>query len=349
MIKDIKIGNRIIGLSQPVFISAEVGITCNGDAETAKKLIDAAKGAGVDAVKFQIINPDDKYSDKSLTQTYKIYGGEVVTANIYELTKKSVMSHEQWTEIKKYADERNVIMFATTDHLEGIDLMEKLNMPAYKIATWDTNFYPFVKKIAKLQKPTIVDLGASNIIEAAQVIDIFKTENNDRLIFVHCYHTNDYNEMNLRTIVYLRESFDCLSGFSASDADNDIDYLSLAYGPVYIEKKLTLNKKDPRQDHCQALEPHEMAAYVKRIHELAQARGRYTLSPSKSDIEKKQKFFRRLVAKSPIKKGEMLTNENVACRRPYYGGIGAEHFYEVLGREARKDLDVNEPITWDKI
>ncbi len=349
MIKDIVIGDRTIGVGREVFISAEVGTTCNGDVKTAKKLIDAALEAGMDAVKFQILNPDDKFSDKTISYTYRRHNGEEVTENMYEMLKQYVMSFDQWGEIKQYADAKGIIMFATPDHVEAVDLMEKLNMPSYKIATWDVTFYPMVRKIAKLRKPVILDFGASNLEEITKVLAIFKEEQNDQLILVHCYHTKNYGEINLKTIEFLRETFGYLSGFSASDEHNEIDYLSLAYNPVYIEKRLTLDRKDPRHHHSRALEPDEMKSYVKKIRELSVAPGDYAVRPSEEDLREKQVFFRKIVAKKDIRAGEKLTEENMACRRPLSGGIDALQYPFVLGKEIKKDLKENEPITRDII
>lgn len=179
-------------------------------------------------------------------------------------------------------------------------MMEKLNTPAYKIATWDVTFYPFVKKIAKLRKPTILDLGASDVEEVARKLEIFNQENNDKVVLLHCFHTKNYNEMNLRTIEYLRKIFGCLSGFSVPDINNDIDYLSLAYNSVYIEKRLTLDRKDPNHHHSQAIEPKEMKLYVKRIHEISNARGGHALAPTQADKEDRKKYFNAIVANRDI-------------------------------------------------
>ncbi|MBI2642562.1 MAG: N-acetylneuraminate synthase family protein [Candidatus Wildermuthbacteria bacterium] len=347
--KDITIGNKTIGIGKDIFISAEVGTTANGSVETAKKLVDAAVEAGMDAVKFQILDPDDKYSDKTLTYTYTRYSGEAVTENIYEMLKQYRMSKEQWREIKQYADKKGIIMFATPDHLAAVDLMESLGMPAYKIATWDVSFYPLVRKIAKLRKPTILDFGASTQEEIAVVLQVFKEEQSDQLILVHCFHTKKYEEMNLRSIEFLRETFGYLSGFSAADENNEVDYMSLAYNPVYIEKRLTIDRKDPRHHHSRALEPEEMKAYVKKMRELSKAGGEYTVRPSAGDLKEKQVFFRRIVAKKDVSAGETLTEENIACRRPFAGGIDASQYPLLLGRKIQRDVKENEPITRDMV
>lgn len=349
-IKDIKIAGTAIGLKQRVFISAEVGTTCNGDLETAKKLIDAAKNAGMDAVKFQILNPEDKFSDKkNVTFTYTRHTGEVVTENLYEMLKAYVMPKKDWKALKSYADKVGIIMFATPDYLEGVDLMEELDMPAYKIATWDVTFWPLLEKIARLRKPTVIDLGASDQKEIASIVKVFAKHKSNKLILLHCFHTQKFEEMNVRTIEYLREKFGYLSGFSAPGRDNELEYLSLPYYPVYIEKRLTLSRKDPSHHHAQALEPDEMKAYVTTIHNLEKARGRFDLQPTANDLKMRSIHFRGLVAKMPIKKGEKLTAKNVACRRPYYRGIDAQYYNLVINRTSKVDLKENDPINWDTI
>jgi sialic acid synthase SpsE len=341
----IQIGDKSIGLGREIFISAEVGTTCNGDVETSKKLVDAALEAGMDAIKFQILNPDDKFADKNIVYSYTRANGEKVEENMHEMLRQYVMKEEEWAEIKKYADEKGIIMFATPDYVAGVDLMEKLGMPAYKIATWDVTFYPMVQKIAKLRKPTILDFGASDEKEIETILDIFKKEQSDQLILVHCYHTSEYGEMNLRTIEFLREHFGYLSGFSASDENNEIDYLSLAYGPVYIEKRLTLDRQDPRHHHSRALEPEEMKEYVKTIRKLSRAIGNITVNPSQKDLEEKQKHFRKIVASRDLKAGEELDEQNIACRRTSQEGIDAFEYPSVLGKELKQDVKENETIT----
>jgi len=240
MIKDIKIGNKTLGLNRDVFICAEVGTTCNGEVETAKKLIDASKYAGVDAVKFQDVDSDDMYSDKTLTYSYERHNKEKVTENIYEMLKKYKFSLAEWREIKKYADQKGVLIFSTVDSMGAVKRMEELDMPAYKISTWDVTFVPLLRKVARLGKPTFLDLGASDLGEVARLVKIFEDEGNDKIVLVHCYHTNNHSDMNLRTIEYLRKTFGYMTGFSSADTGNDIDFFTLAYDPVFIEKRLTL-------------------------------------------------------------------------------------------------------------
>ncbi len=349
MPKDFMIGDRTIGLDQPVFISAEVGTTCNGDFETSKKLIKAAKDAGMDAVKFQLLDPLDKYSDHSLTYTYKRFNGEEVTENFIEMLKTYQQPKENWQKLKAYADELGIIMFATPDHMAAIDLMEELDMPAYKVATWDVTWYPFLRKIARTKKPVVLDFGASDKEEIARILKVFEEEGNNKLILLHCYHTTDYAQMNIKTVKYLREAFGYFSGYSADDANHDLDFMALAYQPVYIEKRLTLNRQDSTHHHAKAVEPEDMKKYVQRVRELTAARGKSDVRPTEGDLKDKLKYFRRLVAYHDIKAGDMLTEKNLTCKRPLQGGVDPQFYDLFIGRKVKRDMKENEPIQWEDL
>jgi len=347
MLKDLKIGNRKIGINQKIFISAEVGTTCNGDVKTAKKLIDAAKAAGMDAVKFQILTPDEKYSDKTLKYSYTRFSGKRVEENMFKLVKKYVLPLSAWAEIKRYADKRGIIMFATTDHFQAVEIAEKIKLPAYKIATWDVTYRPLTEKIARLGKPTILDFGASDKAEVGEICNVFKRQGNRKLVLLHCYHTNNYKEMNLMSIKYLREKYGFLSGFSAADEKNEVDYLALAFRPVYIEKRLTLNKRDPEHHHSRALEPDEMKEYVKNIHNLSAAIGKMDLIPSANDLIERKKWFTGLVAGRNIKKGEKFSLDNIACKRPLFDRLDPKHIKLFIGKTAKRDIRENESMRYN--
>lgn len=347
MIKDIKIGDKIIGLGKDVFLSAETGVTANGSVETAKKLIDAAILAGLDAIKFQIIGADQIHSDHSMTYTYKTWSGEEKTENLAGMLKGYEFKLEQWQEIKKYADEKGIITFATTDYPGGVDMGEKLGLPAYKICSWDLNYYPLIRKIAKLGKPVILDAGTADLEGLAKIVNIFKEEKNDQIIFLHCHHAKDPKEINMRSIQFIREALGVLTGYSSSDRNFDIDFTAMAFEPVMIEKRLTLKKDQPTHHHAISLEPEEMQEYIKKIRLAQKVVGSFGVFPSKDDTDGVEKYWRRIVANCDIKKGEKFTIDNIECKRPRIGGLDPSYYEVILSRTAKKDLKENEPITWD--
>lgn len=349
MIKDIKIKNKTIGVGHDIFFSAETGVTANGSVETAKKLIDAAIYAGLDAIKFQMVGSYQIHSDRTMTYSYKIASGEEKTENLAEMVKKYEFKLEEWQEIKNYADEKGIIMFATVDYPGGIDIAEKLNLPAYKICSWDLNYYPFIKRIAKIGKPIVIDTGPVDLAGLLKIIDIFKEAGNDKLIFLHCYHAKNPSEINLRSIEYIRETLGALTGLSSSDRNFDIDFAALAFAPVMVEKRLTLDKNYPTHHHAISLEPEEMKEYIEKAKKVFASVGRYGVYPSSNDLAEKEKFWRRIVANCDIKKGEKFTEKNIECKRPRTGGLDPKYYEIILGKIAKKDLKENQPITWDDI
>lgn len=349
MLQNIQIGNKTIGPEQGIFLASEVGTTSNGNVEIAKRLIDASVEAGLDAVKFQIVGADETHSDKSMTYSYKVASGETKTENIVEMLKQYRFTKGEWQEIKDHADQKGIIMFTTVNYPQGIEIAESIDVPAYKISSWDLNYYPFLERVAQLNKPTFIDLGPADLEDFIKVLKLFRAARNNKIIAVHCYHTSNPAEMNLKTIQYLREAFDVLSGFSSPDRCSDVDFAALGFEPVFIEKRLTLNRQDPGHHHAVSLEPDEMKDYVKKVRYLQQTIGRYGLYPSQRDLEEKEKYFRRIVASRDIKAGEVLTEENVDCKRPKSCGLDPMYYKVMLGRKAKQDLKQDQPIAWDGV
>ena len=329
MLKDIRIGNKTIGLGKDIFISAEVGVTTNGEVETAKKLIDASIYAGLDAIKFQIIGAEQIHSDHSATFTYQIASGEKKTENLTEMLKKYEFKPEEWQEIKKYADEKGIIMFATIDYPGGIEIAEKINLPAYKICSWDLNYYPFIRRIVKLGKPVVFDTGPVDLEGIAKIVNISKEEQNDQIIFLHCHHAENVEEINMKSIQYMRDTLGVLTGMSSGDRNFDVDFTAMAFQPVMVEKRLTLDKNHSRHHHAISLEPEEMREYVKKIRLAKACVGRYGVYPSGHDLETREWAWRRIVANCDIKRGEKLTKDNIECKRPKTGGLDP-NYYEVV-------------------
>ena len=343
--QNINIGAKSIGIGKDIFLAAEVGTMHNGSLETAKKLVDAAVFAGLDAVKFQIIGAEEIHSDRSQTYTYKTYDGQTKSESIVEMLKKYQFTLDQWKELKEYADQKGTIFFVSVDYPGAIEIGEAIGSPAYKICAWDLNYYPFIRKVARLQKPVVFDMGTVEEEGVKKILGIFQEERNDKIILLHSFHTDNYEEMNMKSIVYLRDTFGVLAGYSAPNRNFDIDVLALAFDPVMIEKRLTLNKSDSAHHHALALEPEEMRQYVQEVRKLQSALGKEGVFPSKGDLEGTTKYFRRIVATCGIKKGEKFTPENIDCKRPSEGGLDPALYETVLGNVAKQDFKENEPIS----
>ena len=346
---DFIIEGRKIGVEYPCYLVAEVGVTANGDVKTAKKLVDASKDAGLDAIKFQFIGPEDFMSDKQISYEYTEYDGTKRKENMFDMFMKYKFDAVQMKEIKAYADRVGMTCFATVDYLKGIDPLEAMGVGAYKICSWDTTFYEMIEKIAETGKPAIVDLGPSDLGHLCRIKQIFDERDNPQLAFLHCYHNDLPEDINLRTISYLHKVFpDCAVGFSSSGRKTDLDLLALALNASIIEKRLTLDKTQKGHHHSISLEPKEVKAFVQQIRTAEAALGREGIYPGRGDIEDGEKYLRSLVSTAPIKSGEIFSKKNMAVKRPG-DGIQPHYFDFFLGRTTKRDIKADLKLEWEDL
>jgi sialic acid synthase SpsE len=345
MRSEIKIRNCIISEKNPVFITAECGVTCNYDIKITKELVDVVSESGADAIKFIFWFPEEIMSDKTVQYSYDTVDGPR-TENMFEMLSKLHFTLDQWHEVKAYADSKNVIMFATVNSPSGIAWAEKIGLEAYKLSSWDFNYTPLWRQIAALNKPMLIDTGPVNSLEVSKVMQLMLDAGNDRALLVHCSHAKTDAEFNLRAIPYMRQAFNALVGFSANDRNDEMDYASLALGSVLIEKRLTMSRSLPGHHHVLSKEPREFEVYVKTIRSVQESLGVYDMVPSKNDLAERKKWFRHLVANCDIPAGTLLTADMLEGKR-LEEGISPEHIDFFIGRTTKRDLRYNESLTWD--
>ena len=347
--KVIKIGNRLIGDMQPLFIIAEVGVTCNYDMELSKKLIDVVKESGADAIKFIFWFPDELLSDRTATFTYDTPSGEKKTENMISMLSKLVFSLDQWREIKQYAAERDVILFSTINTPSGVTLARQLQLDAFKLSSWDYNCFPLWQELARERKPMLIDTGPVELLDVAKVMNIMHSAGNEDVVLLHCYKTTDYREINMKAIPYMRSAFGVLSGFSSTGQESDMDLLAVGLGACVLEKRLTISRSLPGHHQVLAKEPAEFKAYVKSMRNAHDALGVYALKPSPKDLSERKKSFRRIVANCDLPQGSVLSEKNLACKRPEEGGVSPEFFSLFLGRTLKRPVVENEAIQWEDL
>jgi len=347
MRSEIQIRNRTLGEGYPLFIIAEIGVTCNYDMKITKDLIDAAHDSSADAVKFIFWFPEEIMSDKTITYTYDTVEG-TKSENMYEMVNKLRFALEEWREIKEYADKKGVIIFSTVNSPSGIAYAEALGLEAYKLSSWDYNYFPLWKRIAALGKPMLIDTGPVNTLEVAKVMQLMKDAGNDQSILVHCLHTSNHAEMNMRAIPYMKSAFNTLVGYSAEGRDDETDIIAVTLGAVVLEKRLTMSRDLPGHHHILSKEPKEFKEYVKLMRNVQRALGAHDLSPSEADLEERQRWFRHIVANQDIPKGTVLTADMLEGKRPE-SGISPEYIDFFIGKETKHDLAYNEALSWDDV
>jgi len=266
MKKKIKIANKLIGNGEPVFIIAEAGVNHNGNINLAKKLIDIAKKAGADAVKFQTWLTEEIVTKDAEGAEY-----QMKTANAketqYEMLKKLELSQNDFRELKKYADKKKIIFLSTPDEEKSADFLFKLDVPAFKIGSGEVTNLPYLKHIAKKKKPIILSTGTATLNEVKEAVNTIKKAGNDKIVLLHC--TTNYpcplEEVNLRAMSTLKKEFALPVGHSDHTLGIIVPIMATTLGATVIEKHFTLDKNLPGPDHKASLEPNELREMVKII------------------------------------------------------------------------------------
>lgn len=342
MIQTIQVGSRWIGPGQPCYLIAEVGTTCLGDVEMALELVRAGASAGMDAVKFQVIDPE-QLSDESAT--YEVnWEGATQRVSMKEMFTKLEFSREEWHQVKQACDEAGLDFFATVDYEAGVDLLEDLGVPAHKIGAWDSTFLPLIERIGRTSKPMFVDLGPTTQEEVDDIARWYHGAGGTAVLFLHDYHTDIDAEMNMAAIRHLAATQPCPVGYSSPGHNHDLDFLALGLGARFLEKRLITNRSIKAFHSHESLEPDELTDWVARIRSAERAIGIEAIRPSQSDVEGRKAHYRSICTLSVIKEGELLTPENLHGKRPGTG-IPTAKLTEIWGRRAARNIEANTLIT----
>lgn len=345
--QNVMIGGRAVGPGRPVFVVVETGTTCNGDLETALRLVDVARDAGADAVKFQLIGPEYFMSDTSVTYEYEWAGG-TRSENMFEMFKGLQFQPGEWRTIRDHCVAQGLVFYATVDYVPGIELAESLDVAAYKLSSWDLGNVPLIRAMAQTGKPIQIDLGPARLAEIEKAIDLITAEGNDQIVLVHCSHAKTDDGINVRSVPYLQQVFAHPAGYSCDSRDHVPDLASVALGACLLEKRVTLDRSFEGHHHLKALEPAEFAEWVEMVRRAERVLGEFAVRPSEEDLRQKEQFFVSLTAEVDIDAGEEITAEKLACKRPGTG-IAPEHVELLLGRTAKRPIRRNEQLSWDAV
>lgn len=344
MNKKIIIGNKMISKYTPTFIVAEMSANHNGDFNRAKDIIKAAAESGADAIKIQTYTPDTITidSDKPAFRTKGIWEGRT----LYELYGKAYTPWEWQAELQQYAHECEIEFFSSPFDLTAIDFLEGLNVPAYKVASFEINDIPFIRKIARTGKPIIISTGIAYLEDIDLAIRTCLDEGNDKVILLKCIsaYPAPYENMNLNVIPNMAETFNCICGLSDHSMGTEIAVAAVALGAKVIEKHFTLSRFDGGEDSQFSMEPQEFRNMVDQIRNVESALGRPTYMLNDEQIDSRI-YSRSLFVVKDIKKGELFTENNVKSIRP---GIGMHTKYwdDIIGKRARADIDKGTPMDW---
>jgi N,N'-diacetyllegionaminate synthase len=349
-VNTIMLGGTLVGDGQPPYIIAEIGSNHNGDMHLCRKLIDAAAGAGAHAVKFQswsessLIareeyerNPD--YSDKK-----KHFGSLLEMVRAYQLTPA------QHVEAQSYCRSRGVAFCSSVFSPEEADLLERLDVPFFKIASMDVVNLPLLAFVARKQRPIIIATGMATLAEVDRAVATVRGEGNEQIVLLHCVsiYPPEYDTIRLRNMEMLRQALDVPVGFSDHTLGTSIPLAAIALGACLIEKHFTLDKDMAGWDHAISADPVELRTIVDQGRHVFDSLGGFPRIVTDGEIEKRRKFRRSLVARHTLSRGHVLIEADLTAKRPG-SGISPDEMRYVLGRRLAADIDEDRVIRWEDL
>lgn len=343
---EIEIAGRPIGAAHPPYIVAELSANHNGRLEQALKIVEAAKAAGADAVKLQTYRPDTITLDSDRPE-FKIKDGLWAGKTLYELYESAHMPWEWHRPLFEKASELGITMFSSPFDKTAVDLLEDLNAPAYKIASFEAIDLPFIRYVAQTGKPIIISTGMADAGEIQEAVDAARSGGCNDLVVLHCVSAYPAlpGEYNLRTIADMAQRFGTVTGLSDHTIDNITAITSIAFGAALIEKHVTLDRHGGGPDDSFSLEPKDLVALVQGAKTAWSSLGRVNYERKESEKGNVQ-FRRSLYAVQSIGKGEVFTAENVKSIRPGLG-LAPKYLDAILGKISHIALARGEPIPAD--
>ncbi len=347
--KSIKIGNKTVGEGSNTFIVAELSGNHNGDYNRAVEIIHAAAEAGADAVKLQTYTADTITIDCDKPWFMTSEGSLWEGRTLHDLYKEAYTPWEWHQGLMEEAKKLGMECFSSPFDFTAVDYLENLNVPAYKIASFEINDIPLIRKIAKLHKPIIFATGIAYEEDIKLALDTCIEEGNEDVILLKCVsaYPTPYEMVNLRMMQCLADKYNCTVGLSDHTPGSAVATGSVALGAKMIEKHLTLDRSAGGVDDAFSMEPTEFAEMVKNVRILEKALGAYDYALSDKQASERR-LSRSLFAVKDIKAGEKLTPENVRSIRPG-NGMHTKHYEEVLGMTAIGDIEKGTPLSWELI
>lgn len=342
---------EMINARKEPYIIAEIGSNHNGDMELAKKLIDAAKKCGADCVKFQSFD-DKSLISKSEYEKNQKYNDSAKKhfGSLKEMVEKYYLRKEQHFELKDYCTKIRIDFASSPFSNMEVDLLVDLDVPFIKVASMDINNISFLEYIGSKLRPVILSTGMASLGEIERAIEVVEKTGNKQIVLLHCIaiYPPKYEDINLRNIQMLKETFGYPVGFSDHSLGTTIPLAAVTLGSCIIEKHFTLDKDLPGWDHEISADPQELEEIVRESHNIIKALGTSKRIVSPDELEKRKKFRRSLVVSRDIKSGESLTEGDLVSKRPGTGIAPSELKY-VVGKKLKKDYVNDELLKWEDL
>lgn len=346
--KGIKLDGIEVSPNKPPFIIAEMSGNHNQSLERALKIVEKAAEAGANALKIQTYTADtmtlnkggDEFSINDSTSPWK-------NKSLYELYKEAYTPWEWHQAIFERCKELGMIGFSSPFDETAVDFLESLDVPCYKIASFESTDLPLLRKVAKTKKPMIISTGMCTAAEIDESVTAVREAGCEDLILLKCTSTYPASpeNTNITTIPHMKDLFQCQVGLSDHTMGNGVAVASVALGATVIEKHFTLSRDDGGVDASFSLEPVEMKALVTETKRAWQSLGRVHYGPTSAEKSSK-KYRRSLYVTKNMKAGDILTRDNLRAIRPGYG-LSPKYFDILLGKKVVRDIEKGTPATWD--
>jgi len=348
MNKIIDIDGTLIGDGQPPYIVAETSANHNGSLERAKEIMWSAKTCGANAIKLQTYTADT-ITIKSDHQDFIIKGGLWDGKTLYDLYKWAETPFEWHKPLFDYARSIDLTCFSTPFDETAVDLLEDLNIPAYKIASFEAVDIPLIKYVASTKKPMIISTGMATYDEISEAVDAAKSEGCNNLILLHCIssYPAPAEQSNILTIPDLSKKFDVICGLSDHTLGTAVAVASVALGASFIEKHFTLSRKDPGPDSSFSIEPSELSDLCKSARIAWDSLGVAGYQTKVSE-ENNLQYRRSIYFINDLKKGHLINKNDIRSIRPGYG-LAPKHFDALIGKKLQGDVKFGQPVSWDVV
>lgn len=348
MIARVKIGKRWVGEGEPAFIIAEAGANHDRKLSQAKQLIDVAVDAGADAVKFQVYSAETIYSKKTPQFSYlkELDAGK----STYDILRENELPREWLKELSDYCQNKGIIFLASPFDKEAVDQLYAVDVPAYKWASFEIVDLPLLKHAASKGKPMLLATGMCNLADIQEAVDTVRSTGNEDLILLHCtslYPTKP-EQVNLRMMDTIKAAFHLPVGLSDHTLGITVPVAAVARGACVVEKHFTLSRKLKGPDHPFALEPEELKQMVRNIREVEESLGSSEKQMISAEAEMAKLGRRSIIARVDIPRGVRITEDMLIIKRPGYG-IRPRFLDIVIGREAKRDIEKDDIITWEMV
>jgi N,N'-diacetyllegionaminate synthase len=329
-----------------VFIIAEAGVNHNGDINLAKKLIDVASEAGVDAVKFQTWKTELLVTKEAVQAEYQTENTGIKESQ-FDMLKRLELSYDEFRELKKYCDDKNIMFLSTPDEFESANFLYDLQ-DIFKIGSGELNNLPYLRHIGSMNKKVILSTGMANLGEIEDALNVLTSSgtkrNNITVLHANTEYPTPMEDVNLKAMVSIGSAFEVDYGYSDHTLGIEVPISAVSLGASVIEKHFTLDKTMEGPDHKASLEPNELKSMVKAIRNIEKALGSGVKKPSKSESKNIDIARKYIIASRDIKKGEVFSEENLTVKRVGKKGTSPMRWNEIIGTNAQKNYSEDDLI-----